>query len=558
MGSKIVQRGGIGARYGVQPGCTALPVGFACPLGPLLACGPMLSRSPRLRTALIALSLSGLLATLELPARATEFDFLPAGDPLEAELRILDLLDPVDRPPFAHRRLHSRPLQVFELPADSGAGRLVSRLSRERIGRWRARDLPAPGGFHGTTPRLLQRVPDEHTALEVSAGVEGRGEIEENDSRFLRGSGLHTRAAARVDRWLLFSHLVAGHYPGGQAFADPLVAGTDFIFHTEESYLAYSPEGGRWAVQFGRSRWHWGPGEEASLLLSRTSPPLTGLALRGSLPALRLDFTSLHATLGAASGEQLAAHRIEWQPLDRLRLGVSEAARYRSDGWDPLYAVGVIPYVLVQRIEDEDETDSTALLRNNELVSVDAAWRVADGTRIYGELLVDDLHSETNDNPNKLAYQLGLEGVGTVTGRRVTWGTEYTRLSRWVYTSFFGRSFAARGEPIGFPTGPDARRVRIRGALDLNVGAQLLAAVAHTERGENRIDQPFVPGVPAPDPWSFEGVVTREREVEIGGRYWPSSGVDVTVLGSWIRQEREGGDGGDNRFRASLQLRLIR
>ena len=66
----------------------------------------------------------------------------------------------------------------------------------------------------------LQLAPDDHTALEISAAVEGRGEIEAEDSRFLRGSGFHTRAAVRVDRWLLFSHLVAGHYPGGQAFAD--------------------------------------------------------------------------------------------------------------------------------------------------------------------------------------------------------------------------------------------------------------------------------------------------------------------------------------------------
>src|SRR6185436_4188956 len=234
-------------------------------------------RRPRFstRTLLLALTMSGGVG-LGVPAHATELDFLPVGDPLEAELRILDVLGPAGARPTGLRRLHSRPLQVFELPADSAAFPEAGRLSLLRLGRWRARDLPQDGSPPGTTPRLFQTEPEPGTRLEISAAVEGAGEVDESDSRFLRGSGLHTRTAARFDRWLLYSHLVAGHFPGGQAWADPLVANTDFLIHTEESYVAYTPESGRWAVQAGRSRWHWGPGEEGSLLLSRTSPAITG------------------------------------------------------------------------------------------------------------------------------------------------------------------------------------------------------------------------------------------------------------------------------------------
>ena len=60
-----------------------------------------------------------------------------------------------------------------------------------------------------------------------------------------------------------------------RTFADPIVPGSDFITHTEESYLAYTAPAGQWGLQFGRNRWHWGPGEEASLLLSKTSAPLS-------------------------------------------------------------------------------------------------------------------------------------------------------------------------------------------------------------------------------------------------------------------------------------------
>lgn len=520
---------------------------------------PVPASRPRARPTPVAILLAaGALLASGPAVRATELDYLPVGDPIEAELRVLDLLDPGEGPRFALRRLHSRPLQVFEIPESPRPPGHLRAWSWRRIERWRARDLGTPAD--GTTPRLADWRPDPETALQLSAAVEGRGDWDERDTGFHRGSGFHGRASARVDRWLLHSHVVAGHFPGGRAWADPVVTGTDFILHTEESFVAYTPEGGRWAAQFGRSRWHWGPGEEASLLLSRTSPPLTALALRASLPAFRLDFTALHATLGAAAGEQLAAHRLEWQPHDRLRLGVSEAARYRSDGWDPLYAAGIVPYVLVQRVQAEDEPDSSGALRNNVLLGVDAAWRVADGTRIYGEFLLDDLHSESNDNPDKLAFQLGLEGAATALGRRVTWGTEYTRVSRWVYTSFFGRAFAARGEPIGFPTGPDARRVRVRGALDLSLSLQMLAAVALTERGANGLDEPYLPGGPRPDPWEFEGVTERAREAEAGARWWPASGVDVTLRGRWRRTENAGHvpGAGDDRFGASLELRLVR
>jgi hypothetical protein len=112
------------------------------------------------------------------PARATEFDFLPVGDPLESELRILDLLDPAGAAPARLRRLHSRPLQVWELPSDSAQVSEAGRLSLLRIGRWRARDLPREGSPPGTTPRLFQIEPEPGTGFEVSAAIEGAGEAD--------------------------------------------------------------------------------------------------------------------------------------------------------------------------------------------------------------------------------------------------------------------------------------------------------------------------------------------------------------------------------------------
>jgi hypothetical protein len=284
-----------------------------------------------------------------------------------------------------------------------------------------------------------------------------------------------------------------------------------------------------WGAQFGRDRWHWGPGDEGSLILSRSAAPLTALAFRGRLAGLRLDGIVLNATVDAAAGEQLAAHRLEWQPRGDLRLGLTEAARYHASGWSPLYLVGVIPYTLVQRLQVQDEPDSTGALRNNVLFGLDAAWRVAPGTRLYGELAIDDLHAKTSDNPDKIAWQIGWDGAGMIGPQRLTWGAELTRVWRYVYTSYYGRTYEAQGMPIGFPTGPDSRRVRAHLDWDSSPAWQWSARAAGTDQGEGTLADAYVPGSPRESGSHFLGVVQHTREGEIGARWWPAGGVDFAA-----------------------------
>ncbi len=508
---------------------------------------------------------AALAAASPPPAASSPLEYLPVGDPLESELRTLDLLDPS---PLAGRillpRLHTLPLQRFEFQGPGGPPALppVYSFSLTRIERALARDaLPefAPRPGLTSTPRLFQS-PADDGRLEISTGLEGQGIVDEHDSRYASGSGLHVRLGAGVGRWFAFSHILAGFVENARTFADPIVAGSDFIAHTEESYLAYAAPEGQWGLQFGRNRWHWGPGEEGSLALSKSAAPITGLEFHGRIRALHLDGTAISATLRASAGEQLAGHRIEWQPVSSLRVSLSEMARYKSAAWQPLYLMGVVPYVLVQRLQVQDEPDSSDALRNNLITSLDAAWRITPGTRVDGELLIDDLSTKSSSYPNKLGFQLGLEGVGSMGGSRVVWGTEYTRISRFVYTSFFGRDFVAQGEPLGYFTGPDSRRVRVRGAWDLSPVWQVRAAAALTDQGESGIDRPFVPGSPHENAFDFLGVVQRTREFELGARWWPASGVDLALAGGyrWI-DNQDHVDGQDDRTAfGSLALRLTR
>jgi len=193
-------------------------------------------------------------------------------------------------------------------------------------------------------------------------------------------------------------------------------------------------------------------------------------------------------------------------------------------------------------------------------VSADASVRVADGSRLYADVLVDDLHARTAANPNKYGWQLGWEGVDAIGASRLSWGGEYTRLSRYVYTSFFGRAYEAQGGPLGFPLGPDSRRIALRGALDLGADWQLLARASRNDKGENGLDEPFVPGSPRPSVGTFEGVVERTRDLEAGLRWWPASGVDLRALAGyrWVEDEAHVTGRRARIARLTLEARLVR
>lgn len=522
---------------------------------------------PRLRRFASAAALATAALAAPAVAGATPDEALPVRDPIHAELRVLDLYrsdDLADR--FRLPHLGTLPLQPAELQGEGlplAFDDPVRRIAVARLERLLGRD-PLPGRVpdpsHRATPRLFTYAATEREHIEFSGGVEGAGTSFDGDSRYLDGSGLHLTSSIGLDRWLVYAHLYAGQVHDARRFADPIVPGNDVILHTEDTYLAYTAEDGAWSGRFGRSRWAWGPGEDGSLTLSSTAPAITGLSLAAHFVKLRVDVIALSATLDQAAGEQLAAHRLEWQPFDALRLGATETARYRSEVWQPLYLVGAIPYVLVQRFLVQDSPDSMSVLRNNIQFAFDASWRIAAGTRVHGELLIDDLHARTNDNPNKLAWQLGWEGAGSALGQRITWGGDYTRIWRYVYTSFFGRAYAVQGEPLGFPTGPDARRLRLRGAWDPSVDWQLFGRFTLTDRGENGLDEPYVPGSVRPDPGTFEGVVERTRDLEAGLRWWPATGVDLSIAGGWRRVEDAGHVPGATRDGAlgTVTVRLTR
>jgi hypothetical protein len=506
---------------------------------------------------------------LAAPAAAGPLEFVSPRDPIVAELRVLECYDlPADSGRFRLPHFSSLPLQRLELMGGGppiGQGGPVRTLVSERLERELQRDALhafADSRARRSTPRTFQREWPGDQRAELSLGLEGAGdatdEAGERHSEWRDGTGVQLRAGAQLDRWQALLNLTLGQLRGASRYTDVLVSNSDLAAQTDEAYLAYTA-GTVWSIAVGRQRFAWGPGEEGSLLLSRTAAPLSALYLHGRIAAWRVDGFVLNATTDPGRGEQLAAHRLEWQPASGLRLGVSEAARYRSDGWQVVYLAGVIPYSLAQRLLQQDG-DTAGVNRNNVELAFDAAWRPADGTRLYGELLLDDVHAKTGDIPNKYGWQAGVDGAWTRGFTRLTWNTEYTWLSRYVYTSFFGRSFTAQGAPLGYPTGPDSRRLHVRVSWDPSVDWQFTGIVSRTWKGENGLDEPFVPGSPVPPVGTLEGVAEMADDATGTVRWWPASGVDLSLSLGWLRSDNAGHVEGAERHvtHAAIAFRLVR
>ena len=501
---------------------------------------------------LAGVALVALLAAGPRPARATPLDFVTVGEPVEDEMRVLDVLGAGDSLPH----LGMRPLQVAELPglAEPAAGALG--ITRMRLRRAFARDRAVPDTAPGATPRLLQLSYPGEQRLEVSLALEGSGAtVRGRAPDFTSPSGARMRLGVQIERWDLHADVTAGHLARGLEFAQSLLADNDAVLHSEEAYVGYTAASGLWAVQAGRSRWHWGPGDEAGLLLSKTSAPLTGMAFHLRVRPLRADGMVLWASIQEAAGQQFAAHRLEWQPFDGLRLGVSEAVRFRSPRWEPLYGVGVLPYTLAQQLLVQDEPDSAVALHNNVLAAVDVAWRVGPGQRLCAELMIDDLR--TNDAPtvSKYGYLLGWEGVRSAAGR-ATWSVEYARLTRFVYTSALGSSFVAQDLPLGYPTGPDSRRLRVRAGWDPTISWQAFTVLEHTDAGESGLDTVFRPGDPRVEVTRFLGVVQHDTRLGLGLRWWPASGVDLAAMGQLRWVDNAGHVAGASRAEPGAELRV--
>jgi len=268
---------------------------------------------------------------------------------------------------------------------------------------------------------------------------------------------------------VISSGFYAAEVDRARSFADPLVAGSDVILHADE--VTISAKLGGLRLRLGRDRHHWGPGLGGTLLLSETAVPFDFveyqlrlgrqfrfLALTGETSAAAaVDQASSAPAANPGRHRFLSAHRLLWTITRDLCVGLSEGARYQADSPSMLYLSGIVPYTLVERLQMQDEpSDSTEnYLRNNVFWGLDVTWCVRPGWLLYGELLADDIATETSEAPTRGGFRLGTTWAPQHRGRDWTLGLQYTRVSDYTYSVYYQNQCQCdwdhQGRPLGYP-----------------------------------------------------------------------------------------------------------
>ena len=475
------------------------------------------------------------------------------------DLRDLIIRDELRIPGFGARPLSSfalaHALERARATADT-AGREAALTAHTTYARARAglaEELVESGLASELTPaKPLLRFGDGRSRLAISAFARFRAEAAPERGFVLTDS---TRAGLRFS-WIvwpgfhLFEELYVADVPEGREFADPLIADSDIIIFQDRAYAGLST---RYAdFVFGRDRLAWGPSEPGGtggLLLSTGSRPFTHLRFESVLLNKSVHAIVVNGALSQAEDRFIAFHRLEWQATRALRLGVAEGAAYQADFVEPLYLVGIIPYPLVGRLLERDNNDrqSDELVRNNVMWDVDVSYIPRSGVEIYGELLLDDLGTDTSDTPTRLAYQLGAAFATDFLGYPLTARGEWTRVWRYVYSVFYGADFIHEGTPLGYPHGPDSRVAHLDLALEVRPGLQLGAIGERIEHGEDGLgvfwdpDDPAQAGIDASD---FGGTVERQWRLMGTTRYRlaPFFELDLQLGGAWVRNANHGGE----------------
>lgn len=523
-----------GPVWGLSPGPVRAPAGpFDAPGGAPYDARMLRSRLGALRVhwiALAALLLAGPAAT----CRALPVEYLPVRHAAYDEIETLaaeGFLDSLS--------MYTRPLARTDIAAALLRARRIhpgveSNLHYRRLERELARELDDLGAppAERESPLLLDTGRREQRAR-VSLVGHLRGDFDEKRGaahfRFRDESSLTARGTLQL--WpaiAAYEEFGLTRIRGQRDYIDAIALHSDL--ETSVLRAGITARTGPVTATAGYDLVRWGPGRRGTLLLADAAGPMGLLALSGSFGG-RVTATALSGVLSSVDHRYLAAHRVEALVTPRLSIGFSEAVRYRADGIDLLYATGLIPYAIVERIHlREASSDSIrGLERSNVMVSLDAVARVSRSLTLYGELLLDDIATENRDMPDRLAYQIGLRSDRPYGSHTAHVLAEYTRVRRFTYATEYDQNFVYRDRPLGFALGPDVEAVWLEVGFDLSRDWQARWSGEFANRGQGYLGEAWQTGMGPVANVGLFGVVEERREVWGGLRWMPRDQCDVSA-----------------------------
>lgn len=439
---------------------------------------------------------------------------------------------PLARVDVARALLRARRIEP-EIASDLHYQRLERELARELT------DLEAPPDRPETGP-LADLGPREQR-FRLSAAGHLRGDYDERrDAAHFRLRD-ESSASLRMSLQLwpaigAFEEFGVTRIRSQRAYIDAIAAHSDL--ETAVLRAEITARAGALTAAVGYDDFRWGPGRRGTLLLSDAAGPM-GFLYHSVVLGGRVTATAVTGQLSRAEGRYLAAHRVEAAITPRLTVGLGEGVRYRSGNVDLLYALGILPYAIVERIHIRDaSTDSTrGLERANIMASMDVIWRPTRDLSFTSEILVDDFTTENREMPDRFAYQFGARSDRPFNTRAIHLLGEYTRVRNFTYTVDYGQSFIYRDRPLGFVLGPDVENLFVEAVFDVNRDWQLRWSGDFTNHGEGRLGDAWTGALGPVDNSGLSGIVEERREVFGDARWMPRDHVDLS-LGVGFRRLR--------------------
>jgi hypothetical protein len=497
-------------------------------------------------------------------------ELLEAGDPLWRDLERLELSGVI---PLGST-------SVRPLPRGTIAGWLSSGTGPDARG-----DRQAWARLRRAFGRELRRLGDEDAPAETPAWIHLRGEpsadsvsLDGNRSELRIGPTLGVQARAgsgeselgdstRVGLYGVYligrgvalqGELYAGEVEEGRGIGDPLIHGTDLLYFLDEASATVATPEIRARIARGRHR--WGAGRGPSLLLDERAAPFSFVEYDLRLPA-GMAFRSWTGSLNVFEERGIAAHRLA-VPLHRdLHVAIAEGVRYKGGLDHPLYLMGLLPYTLVQRFDEQDISDRAQRLRqrNNVLAQAEILWRPRARSLVQLEVLVDDLPAENADAPARGGARLGVALLPTMGGEPLEVRLEGTKVGRTTYAVDYDGScdcdWIHQDRALGDPAGPDQEAIRlwVGRSLARDHHLELRGRIANHGGGSLGEVWPDTLDIPEPTRRAFtlSDPVRRARVLEVAWRWEPRDNLWMETTGtiSWRRDPAlDPGEGYDSEW----------
>ncbi len=380
--------------------------------------------------------------------------------------------------------------------------------------------------------------------LQLAPEVAGQGGFSWTDSSRIgllltagAGSGFCTRA-----------DVYAAEIVGARRYADPLVAGTDFVLACDEASVSARLGGVR--LRAGRGTFTWGPGFTGGMLLSGTSEPFDYVSYAFRIGE-DLRFEAVTGFTDMVRGRYLAAHRLGLNISSGLYVEVAEAARYQRGALHPLYLCGFVPYTIVERndLKDGPQDSTRYTQRNNVMWDLQVRWRPKWRTLLYAEVLVDDVSTESSKMPSRFGVLVGGAASLNVVGKQLLIELEAAKVTNYTYSVYYQHDclcdWEHGGKPLGYPLGPDVHLVAFRASLDLGNIVEGSLEVKGWQKGAGRIGKPWVPGMGASSPlgeWHLEDPVETRLNAGVTFKAHIARGCYLGLrVGYSYREEADGG-----------------